>query len=80
MAVETGDEKHQHFGAHAEEQHEVGTLDVRQFEKCTEDDDGGTPAVEVVQDGLTLFGLQKILETGDYAFLFSLHDLIANDD
>ena len=42
-AVETGDDEHEHLGAHADEQHDVGALDVCELEQGAENHNGCTP-------------------------------------
>ena len=63
-AVETGNEEHKDLRAHADEQHQVGTGDVRQLEERSEDDDGRTPAVGVVHECLARHGIHPVLQTG----------------
>ena len=52
-----------------EEEHDVGSCDVGELEERTQDNDGSTPAVEVVQYGLSLFSFQEVLKTADSTFV-----------
>ena len=63
--VEGGDEEHNDLSAHAEEQHEVGSRQVGQFEERTQDDDGGAPAVCVVHERLARHAVEPLLQTID---------------
>ena len=47
----------------------AGTTDMGELKERTQDNDGSTPAVEVVQYGLSLFSFQEILKAADSTFI-----------
>ena len=61
--VEGRDEEHKHLSAHTNEQHDIGKGKVRQLKKGSKDNDRGTPAIGIVEKGLTINGINPLLQT-----------------
>ena len=70
--VKCREEEHHDFRSHADEEHDVAARQVGQFEERTEDNDGGTPRVGIVQEGLSRHAVHPVLQADDDVY-FSCH-------
>ena len=69
----TRDEEYEDFRTHTDEQHQVGSRNMSQFEERTQDDDCGTPAVGVLHESLSCKGVHPFLQM-EYGIHFC-HDV-----
>ena len=60
--VESREEKHHRFRAHAQEEHQVTAFEVRQLEERAENHDGCAPRVGIVQKSLPRHTVHPVLQ------------------
>ena len=60
--VEGGKEEHERLSTHTGKQHEIGSRQVGQFKEGTQDNDRCTPALCIVQKGLSRHTVHPFLQ------------------
>ena len=63
--VEGSEEEHDNLCAHTDEEHDVAALNMCEFEQGTQDNDGCTPTVCVIEESLSWYAVHPVLEASD---------------
>ena len=64
--VEGRKEEHEDLGSHTQKQHEVGTGEVGQLEQGTQNDNGSSPTIGIIQKGLARHAVHPFLQPIDH--------------